>query len=82
MKQSLYLLAGLLCDERVWRAQFDALQDLTEVHALDFRGCENHIAMAQRVLAEAPVTFALAGHSTGARVARAGLVVISPRISL
>ncbi|MFP6851399.1 MAG: alpha/beta hydrolase [Pseudomonas sp.] len=69
MKQSLYLLSGLLCDETVWRAQIDALQDLAVVDALDFRGYESITAMAERVLAQAPAKFALAGHSMGARVA-------------
>ena len=69
MKQRLYLLSGLLCDEVVWRAQIDALQDLADVHALDFQAYQNITALAERVLAEAPERFALAGHSMGARVA-------------
>ncbi len=69
MKQSLYLLSGLLCDEVVWRAQIDALQERADVHALDFKGYHSITAMAQRVLNDAPDRFALAGHSMGARVA-------------
>lgn len=68
--KTLYLLCGLLCDEAVWKAQADALRSDRDVRVISFTGGEDSLAtMAQRVLADAPATFALAGHSMGGRVA-------------
>lgn len=73
MKQSLYLLSGLLCDEVVWRAQIDALQERADVHALDFKGYHSITAMAQRVLNDAPHRVdRLALLDTGTHPAREG----------
>jgi pimeloyl-ACP methyl ester carboxylesterase len=65
----LYLLPGLLCDQRVWQHQQQALQALTDIRIADFKWQASLEAMADAVLAEAPAQFYLAGHSMGSRVA-------------
>lgn len=65
----LILLCGLLCDERVWQAQADALRARYDVRVASFEDQDTIGAMAAKVLADAPARFALAGHSMGARVA-------------
>jgi pimeloyl-ACP methyl ester carboxylesterase len=69
MKETVFLLPGLLCDATVWQAQLDALGDEYDCRVPDFRGCDSLADMADRVLADAPGRFAVAGHSMGARVA-------------
>ncbi|MBB5393794.1 MULTISPECIES: alpha/beta fold hydrolase [unclassified Herbaspirillum] len=69
MKKTLYLLCGLLCDEVVWAAQAQALQDDYDVRVITFLQQDSMQAMAEKVLADAPANFALAGHSMGGRVA-------------
>jgi len=62
----LVLLPGLLCDAAFWEGQSAVLQP-SQVAAY---GLADSIgAMAERVLAQAPQRFALAGHSMGGRVA-------------
>lgn len=68
-RMPLVLAAGLLCDETIWRPVADLLTDVAECHIIDFIGCRSMGAMADRLLAAAPPSFALAGHSMGARVA-------------
>lgn len=65
----LYLLPGLLCDETVWRHQIDHLSDLARISVPDYRDCDSITAMAETVLADAPDSFTVAGHSMGGRVA-------------
>lgn len=67
--KTIYLLCGLLCDEVVWAAQASALGQDYDVRVISFRGQDSLAAMAERVLADAPGSFALAGHSMGGRVA-------------
>jgi pimeloyl-ACP methyl ester carboxylesterase len=68
--KTIYLLCGLLCDEVVWEAQAKALARDYDVRVVSFlQGEDTLAAMAERVLAGAPETFALAGHSMGGRVA-------------
>ena len=72
--KTIYLLCGLLCDEAVWEAQAQALaSDVAteyDVRVVSFLNGEDSLAaMAERVLAGAPESFALAGHSMGGRVA-------------
>ena len=69
MKPTLFLLPGLLCDQTVWGAQATHFAPDADVRIADY-GDANHITMmAERVLADAPPRFSLAGHSMGARVA-------------
>lgn len=65
----LYLLCGLLCDAEVWQAQAAALGARYDVRVVSFEGQDSIGGMAQKVLADAPPRFALAGHSMGGRVA-------------
>jgi pimeloyl-ACP methyl ester carboxylesterase len=68
--KTIYLLCGLLCDEVVWEAQAAALARDHDVRIVSFlRGEDTLAAMAEHVLADAPASFALAGHSMGGRVA-------------
>ncbi len=69
MKKTIYLLCGLLCDAAAWAAQAAALQPDYDVRTISFEGLDSMQAMADRVLADAPERFALAGHSMGGRVA-------------
>jgi pimeloyl-ACP methyl ester carboxylesterase len=65
----LFLLCGLLCDDAIWADVPSRLADIAEVHVVSFGGLSSITAMADKVLAAAPVRFALAGHSMGGRVA-------------
>jgi pimeloyl-ACP methyl ester carboxylesterase len=67
--KTIYLLCGLLCDEIVWKTQANALKSNYEIRVLSFLRQDSLQAMAEKVLAEAPAQFALAGHSMGGRVA-------------
>lgn len=68
--QHLILLPGLLCDVALWRHQVDHLKDIVDVTVGDLTEDNAIPAMAQRVLASAPATFALAGLSLGGYVAQ------------
>jgi pimeloyl-ACP methyl ester carboxylesterase len=63
------LIPGLMCDATVWEPQFAALgQDANFI--VFYPDARNSLAaMAEALLAQAPATFALAGHSMGGRVA-------------
>jgi pimeloyl-ACP methyl ester carboxylesterase len=66
----LVLLPGLLCDAAVWQPQVAALRGQAHCHVADHGTRDSLRAMAEHVLATAPVPrFALAGHSMGGRVA-------------
>ena len=65
----LILLPGLLCDAALWRHQTEHLKDTVEVQAIDLTRENTIVGLAERVLAEAPPTFALAGLSLGGYVA-------------
>lgn len=65
----LILIPGLLCDATVWEPQRDELADIARVR-VGLPGARSTLGeMAEAILAEAPATFALAGHSMGGRVA-------------
>ena len=65
----LLLLPGLICDDRLWAAQVEALADHDPVAVPGYPGARSLAAMAEQSLALAPPTFSLAGHSMGGRVA-------------
>ncbi len=65
----LLLLPGLLCDERLYGPQLAGLADVAEMAVADLTGDTSIEAMAQRVLADAPASFALVGLSMGGYVA-------------
>ncbi len=65
----LLLLPGLLCDATVWTHQATALGDIADCQVIGYGNADSINAMARTVLRQAPVKFALAGHSMGGRVA-------------
>jgi pimeloyl-ACP methyl ester carboxylesterase len=69
VKPALLLLPGLLCDQAVWRAQTAALSARYDCRVADYGSLDSLVAMAEQVLANAPDSFHLAGHSMGGRVA-------------
>jgi pimeloyl-ACP methyl ester carboxylesterase len=69
-KIPLVLLPGLLCDAALWQPQAAALAEVAEPWVADLTLDDSMAGMAQRVLAEAPPRFALAGLSMGGYVAQ------------
>ncbi|MEN2787298.1 alpha/beta fold hydrolase [Sphingomonas qilianensis] len=65
--EPLLLLPGLMCDSRIFAAQFARFE--SAVPAADYGDADDLGDMAVRVLAAAPPHFAVLGHSMGARVA-------------
>jgi len=68
-KTPLILLPGQLCDAALWGAQTGALADIAAMTVADLTRDDTVGAMAERVLADAPPRFALAGLSLGGYVA-------------
>ncbi len=68
-RMPLVLLPGLLCDAALWRHQTDTLADLADMTIADVTQEDQAGPMAQRILAEAPEEFALAGLSMGGYLA-------------
>jgi len=68
-QKSLVLLPGLLCDAALWRHQVEHLADVCDVTVGDLTKDTAIRGMAERVLAEAPLRFCLAGLSMGGYVA-------------
>ncbi len=66
---SLVLVPGLMCDAAVWEPLYPHLPPGVRCLVVDHGDADSLTVMAQRLLAQAPPTFALAGHSMGARVA-------------
>ena len=69
MRETLYLLPGLLCDATIWAPQIAALGDTYDIRVPDLTGYSSLSDMAEAVLATAPEQISVAGHSMGARVA-------------
>ena len=65
--ENLLLLPGMMCDERLWSHQVEQLA-LPVVHA-DTTSSDSIADMAERILADAPERFAMAGLSMGGIVA-------------
>jgi pimeloyl-ACP methyl ester carboxylesterase len=63
------LVPGLACDEAVWHHAAAALRADAEVQIADHGLLDSLGAMAEKILADAPGPFAVAGHSMGGRVA-------------
>ncbi len=66
----LVLLPGLLCDHALWAHQAKHLSGIADVMIGDLSRDDSIVAMAERILEEAPDTFALAGLSMGGYVAQ------------
>ena len=58
-----------MCGDAFWQPLLAALPSSIRCWAVDYGDADSLTAMAQVVLAAAPTTFALAGHSMGGRVA-------------
>ena len=65
----LLLLPGIVCDRAVWDSVLPALSRFADCQICETGPDRTLVAMAERVLASAPPSFALAGHSMGGRVA-------------
>lgn len=65
----LLLLPGLLCDRAAWSPVLPQLGTAARCSIAEYADERSLVAMADRVLRDAPPTFALAGHSMGGRVA-------------
>jgi pimeloyl-ACP methyl ester carboxylesterase len=63
------LIPGLLCDAAVWAHAAAALRADADVHVAHHGSLDSLGAMAEKILAETPGRFAVAGHSMGGRVA-------------
>lgn len=68
-RMPLVLLPGLLCDAALWRHQTDTLADLADMTIADVTQEDQAGPMAQRILAQTPEEFALAGLSMGGYLA-------------
>lgn len=68
-RQPLVLVPGLTCDAEVFRAQTAALADVADMTVAYTLSDGSIAAMAERLLDDAPDTFALAGFSMGGYVA-------------
>lgn len=68
-RRPLVLLAGMLGDATVWDGVGPRVRDRAAVRVCRIDRDDTVSAMAERVLAEAPPQFALAGHSLGGIVA-------------
>jgi len=77
----LLLLPGLLCDERLWRAQIVDLADIAESKVADLTQDDRLEAMAARALASMPARFAVAALSMGGYVAFSLLRLAPERVT-
>lgn len=69
-RQPLVLVPGLLTDHALWARQTARLSDVADIMVADVGQDDSLGAMADRLLAEAPGRFALAGLSMGGYVAQ------------
>lgn len=67
--QALLLVPGLMCDAAVWTPLLPSLALYADCHIVDHGMADSLGTMAEQLLATAPPTFAMAGHSMGGRVA-------------
>ncbi|MEH6547869.1 MAG: hypothetical protein V7701_15640, partial [Sneathiella sp.] len=69
MKPTLILVPGLLCTADLWRDQIAAIENQYTIMVADHHSDDAMPAIAARLLASAPPTFALAGLSMGGYIA-------------
>lgn len=65
LNKTLVLVPGLLCTERLWRAQVEHLQGDLDIIIADVSRDDSVVGIAGRLLSSAPETFYLAGLSMG-----------------
>jgi pimeloyl-ACP methyl ester carboxylesterase len=80
-RPQLILLPGQLCDEALWAPQISGLADIADMSVADLTLDDNIEAMADRVLAMASPTFALAALSLGGYVALEIATRVPERVS-
>ncbi|MFZ2996058.1 alpha/beta fold hydrolase [Sphingobium sp.] len=80
MRETVYLVPGLLCDAIVWEHQQASLSALYDVQIPDLTRQSSIADMADAILADAPPRFSIAGHSMGARVALAVIAKAPDRV--
>ncbi len=68
-RQDLLLIPGLLCTSLLWEPQIAGLSDIADMTVADHARDDTLSAIAERILASAPSTFALAGLSMGGYIA-------------
>jgi pimeloyl-ACP methyl ester carboxylesterase len=68
-KHNLVFVPGLLCTADLWREQITAFENDYSIMVADHTSDDRMPAIAARLLAEAPPTFALAGLSMGGYIA-------------
>ncbi len=68
-RPTLLLLPGLLCDRASWAPVLPFLAPHADCIVPDYSAESSLAAMAARAMADAPPSFAVAGHSMGGRVA-------------
>lgn len=81
MRETVYLVPGLLCDAIVWEHQHAALCADHDVRIPDLTRQSSIARMAADILADAPPRFSIAGHSMGARVALEVIAQAPERVS-
>jgi pimeloyl-ACP methyl ester carboxylesterase len=81
MTPTVLFLPGLLCDERLWRDQIQALGDDARCVVADLTRDDTVDAMARRAIADLPDSFALCGLSMGGYVALAVMRLAAARVS-
>jgi pimeloyl-ACP methyl ester carboxylesterase len=69
LRETLYLVPGLLCDATVWAHQVAILGGDYDIRIPDLTTQTTIGDMAATILTDAPPSFSIAGHSMGARVA-------------
>ena len=65
----LLLVPGLMCDHTSWAPMLPYLNPQIAHTTIDHGDTDSLVAMAERILENAPAVFDLAGHSMGGRVA-------------
>ena len=81
MSSHLVLIPGLLCNRELWAHQSANLAHIAEIMVADVTQDDTIAGMAQRLLAQAPREFALAGLSMGGYVAQEVMRQAPDRVS-
>lgn len=81
VRETLYLVCGLISDETVWKHQSGLLAEILDVRIAKFPGYNSISRMAEQIVTGAPKCFSIAGHSMGGRVALEVCRLVGERIS-
>lgn len=79
--ETVVLVPGLMCDATVWEHQIAGLAAGHAVQVAAHGLCPTLGSMAERILEQAPPSFALVGHSMGGRVALEVMARAPSRVS-